>query len=482
MSLPFRLSNIHNGDAVDIKRVPGAKVPSDQVATAPAAAAPMTPAPVTPAPMVTSAPVVTTDELVLSDEQRMQRMAALQEQERIAAARVEEENRAAEQRAREAQERKVREEEARRQEDEAIARRLQEKEAQMMAQWGVDDDSLMAHVAQQMKTATATPAEAAAAAAAAAAVKESEKEDVHEQADAKPAAPFDIDRVTVFMPTDKAVRPSELDDIPDDFYELTLDDLRAIKQAEQEAKQGNEGFMTREMRERKRQKKWSAFTTCSVRVRLPDRVEVMNQFSAAAHIADLYRFVRQCLVDTAPDFELYTTPPLTVLRNMNQNFVDSHLVPAAIVHLRWKGDAAAAGPVASSAVLRPDLVARMQSVAPAAPKQRAEDTTTTKKGAHNSSSTGAVCSVCLASNLRLCHCVECDNNFCLACWKTVHDPTENPGNAHHHMGQVPSPTAAAGQGGAGTGVRRTPPPATSDAATAAQQRGMPKWFRLGKKF
>ena len=481
MSLPFRLSNIHNGDAVDIKRVPGAKVPSDQVATAPAAAAPMTPAPVTPAPMVTSAPVVTTDELVLSDEQRMQRMAALQEQERIAAARVEEENRAAEQRAREAQERKVREEEARRQEDEAIARRLQEKEAQMMAQWGVDDDSLMAHVAQQMKTATATPAEAAAAAAAAA-VKESEKEDVHEQADAKPAAPFDIDRVTVFMPTDKAVRPSELDDIPDDFYELTLDDLRAIKQAEQEAKQGNEGFMTREMRERKRQKKWSAFTTCSVRVRLPDRVEVMNQFSAAAHIADLYRFVRQCLVDTAPDFELYTTPPLTVLRNMNQNFVDSHLVPAAIVHLRWKGDAAAAGPVASSAVLRPDLVARMQSVAPAAPKQRAEDTTTTKKGAHNSSSTGAVCSVCLASNLRLCHCVECDNNFCLACWKTVHDPTENPGNAHHHMGQVPSPTAAAGQGGAGTGVRRTPPPATSDAATAAQQRGMPKWFRLGKKF
>ena len=94
-----------------------------------------------------------------------------------------------------------------------------------------------------------------------------------------------------------------------------------------------------------------------------------------------------------------------------------------------------------------------------------------------------MCSVCLVSNLRLCHCVECDNNFCLACWKTVHDPAENPDNAHHHMGQVPSPgAAAAGQGAAGTAGRRPPPAAASDAATAAQQRGMPKWFRLGKKF
>ena len=411
----------------------------------------------------------------------MQRMAALQEQERIAAVRVEEENRAAEQRAREAQERKVREEEARRQEDEALARRLQEKEARMMAQWGVDDDSLMAHVAQQMKAAPAATAAAAATATAAAAADEMDTtEEATPEPAAAPAASFDIERVAVFAPTDKAVRPSELDDIPDDFYELTLDDLRAIKQAEKEARQGSEGFMTREMRERKRQKKWAAFATCSVRVRLPDRVEVMNQFPAAAHISDLYRFVQQCLVDAAPAFELYTTPPLAVLRNMNQSFVDSHLVPAAIVPLRWKGDTSATT-TASSTVLRPELVAKMQSVAPQVPRQRTDDA---KKGASSSSksskSTGAVCSVCLAGNLRLCHCVECDNNFCLACWKTVHDPAENPDNAHHHMGQVPSPTAAGAE--PGTGARRTPPAVASDPATAAQQRGMPKWFRLGKKF
>ena len=474
MSLPFRLSNIHNGDAVDIKRKPGAVVPEP---AAPAPAAAVAPTPVAPAAAPQTAPAPAPGGLVFSDEERMQRLAQLQEQERLAAARIEEENRLAAERARQEQERRIREEEARKREEEEIARRLREKEARLMKEWKLDDDSLMAQVAQQMSTEMSAerPAEStemkddssSSAPAAATATPEVEKQ-------------FDINAVSVFKPGEGSTRPAEMDDIPDDFYELTVDDLRAVRESEKQAKEGSGVLMTREMRERQRQKKWAAFTTCSLRIRLPDRVELMNVFPSTSHICDLYSFVKQCMADPNTSFELYTTPPLTVLSNMNATFIDSRLVPAAIVHLRWTG-ATAAKPPSSKDALRADLLEKIQSGLPQATPAAAPKSDAASKKKPDEAK--PVCSICFSSSVRLAHCMECDNNFCTACWNLVHDPSENAEMARHHKGEVrPSSSTASSAFSASEPTRQSPRTGGSDTVASSKMSRMPKWFQLGKKY
>jgi len=465
MSLPFRLSNIHNGDAIDIKRNPAVRAPED-AAAAPAAAA-QAPA----EPVQSAASTVH----VMSDAERMQQLAALQEQERLAAARIEEENRLAAKRAREEQDRRMAEAEAQRKENEEIARRLREKEARMMKQWSMDDDSLMAQVAQQMSTELHTEMKdddsmpAAAAPAAATAASEPAP---------PPEKPFDINNVSVYKPNEGASQSMQVaEDLPDDFYELTVDDLRAIREAEKESKENSGVLMTREMRERQRQKKWAAFTTCSLRVRFPDRVELMNVFSASSRVSDLYDFVRQCMADPETPFELYTTPPLTVLSNMTATFINSRLVPAAIVHLRWTG----AKKPATNEALKPDLLSKIQSGVPQASSSSSESASSAAKQS-SSSTPKLVCSVCLSSASKLYHCLECDNNYCSSCWNTVHDPSENPELGHHHKGEVRPPSSlppSASQ------PERQHPRSSNVAGgdnVAASKSHMPKWFMLGKKY
>jgi len=61
-------------------------------------------------------------------------------------------------------------------------------------------------------------------------------------------------------------------------------------------------LMTREMREAHDREKAAkrAFTTCDIRIRFPDGMQLQGTFSANETIGDIYAFVRDHLAVTAP--------------------------------------------------------------------------------------------------------------------------------------------------------------------------------------
>ena len=90
-------------------------------------------------------------------------------------------------------------------------------------------------------------------------------------------------------------------------------------------------------------------------LRFPDRVVLQGFFHPRENAEVLYSWVAGCLVDelastTSYSFELYTTPPRTVLDSPalaakrrrtstdenSKTFADLSLVPAAIVYVAWK--------------------------------------------------------------------------------------------------------------------------------------------------
>lgn len=99
------------------------------------------------------------------------------------------------------------------------------------------------------------------------------------------------------------VRPSSLAasahdravDLPDEFYETTVEDL--IRNAEIEKKmkleweRENATLRTREQRERDRQRKWAKFTKCLVRIRFPDLTELQGTFGSLETMGAIYEFV-----------------------------------------------------------------------------------------------------------------------------------------------------------------------------------------------
>jgi tether containing UBX domain for GLUT4 len=149
-------------------------------------------------------------------------------------------------------------------------------------------------------------------------------------------------------------------ELDESAYEVTEADVRrqlATYAKNQRAEQGKY-LMTKQMREAEQAKKAASYGAVPVRVEFPGDTVLQASFPAVAPVAELHELVKTALLpEAAKNFYLFTTPPKVELKDMSVSFYAAGLVPAARVHVGFKGGAG--GGEKSPSCLRPEVAALM---------------------------------------------------------------------------------------------------------------------------
>lgn len=268
--------------------------------------------------------------------------------------------------------------------------------------------------------------------------------------------------VQVFSPNNSDYNPADYD-VPDSFYDLTPEDLRALRKDAARDAEEERTLMTREMRERRARARCKVFKRCRIRVRFPDMVELQRVFLPNAKVAAIYRVIRESLADPTTKFSLYTTPPKRDLINQETTLARRGLVPATVVYIKF------ANPdVVGTKYLRPELEAKIVA-RKEVPKPQVQ---AAQKGGHSgcySLADSHYCALCMTS-IGLDKCLECDNYYCRKCWNEVH---KDGAMAEHHKTSM---TSGPVQSSSSSSTKKK-----SNMSEEDKKNFVPKWFKLGKQ-
>nr|CAD7195332.1 unnamed protein product [Timema douglasi] len=127
------------------------------------------------------------------------------------------------------------------------------------------------------------------------------------------------------------------EDLPEDFFELTLDDARSIyKELKKQREQMEEAPLTtsalRELEENKRVlNQLHHYRIVVLRIQFPDRTVLQGTFTPLEPVSAVMEFVRGHLADPQASFHLFTTPPKQVLLP-EVRLIDAGCVPNALLH------------------------------------------------------------------------------------------------------------------------------------------------------
>ncbi|XP_027525686.1 UBX domain-containing protein 6 isoform X1 [Corapipo altera] len=171
-----------------------------------------------------------------------------------------------------------------------------------------------------------------------------------------------LDRqLRVFQPSPQAARF----ELPDDFYNLSADEIRREQRLRTEAVEKASMLRTRAMREKEEQREMRKYNYTLLRVRFPDGYILQGTFYAREAVSVLYSFVREALRDDWLPFELLG-PGGVKLADENLAFNECGLVPSALLSLCWDAavmaDIEAAGEEQPRSPLRPELLAGVQTL------------------------------------------------------------------------------------------------------------------------
>uniref|UniRef100_I3N9U4 ASPSCR1 tether for SLC2A4, UBX domain containing n=2 Tax=Ictidomys tridecemlineatus TaxID=43179 RepID=I3N9U4_ICTTR len=125
--------------------------------------------------------------------------------------------------------------------------------------------------------------------------------------------------------------PAEL---PDEFFEVTVDDVRRrLAQLKSERKRLEEApLVTKAFREAQMKEKLERYPKVVLRVLFPDRYILQGFFRPSETVGDLRDFVRSHLGNPQLPFHLFVAPPRTVLDDHTLTLFQANLFPAALVH------------------------------------------------------------------------------------------------------------------------------------------------------
>lgn len=127
------------------------------------------------------------------------------------------------------------------------------------------------------------------------------------------------------------------EDLPDDFFELTLEDARAIYRdlKRRRAEMDEAPLLTNAQKSLDESKRIlnqiHKYRRVVIRIQFPDRTVLQGTFLPLETISTVMDFVRGHLQDPQTQFYLFTTPPKTVL-TPGSRLVDTGCVPSALVH------------------------------------------------------------------------------------------------------------------------------------------------------
>ncbi|XP_054009482.1 tether containing UBX domain for GLUT4 isoform X1 [Hylaeus anthracinus] len=127
------------------------------------------------------------------------------------------------------------------------------------------------------------------------------------------------------------------DELPDDFYDLTVDDAKVLlRDAKRRREQLEEApLITNTQRQLDQDKRilsqLNKYRYTIIRIQFPDQFILQGLFRPVETVQAIKDFVKSYLADPNGDFIIFTTPPKRVL-NSNARLINENLVPSAIVY------------------------------------------------------------------------------------------------------------------------------------------------------
>ncbi|XP_030900742.2 tether containing UBX domain for GLUT4 isoform X2 [Melopsittacus undulatus] len=128
--------------------------------------------------------------------------------------------------------------------------------------------------------------------------------------------------------------PAAPEELPDEFFEVTVDDVRKrLAQLQSERKRLEEApLMTKSLREAQLKEKLERYPKVVLRVRFPDRYVLQGFFHPSETVGILRAFVRSHLADAELPFYLFIAPPRTILKDESLTLLEAKLFPTAVIH------------------------------------------------------------------------------------------------------------------------------------------------------
>lgn len=142
-------------------------------------------------------------------------------------------------------------------------------------------------------------------------------------------------QLVVFSEEDpSSPKPDEDDQLPDSFFEVTVDDIRVmLRDLKNERNQADSApLMTRAMREVREEAEMYKYDRVVVRIKFPDRLILQAFFRPMEKVSVVEAFVKSHLEDSNIQFYLYTTPPRKVIDKQNSTLFENKLYPASVIH------------------------------------------------------------------------------------------------------------------------------------------------------
>ncbi|KAM5135218.1 tether containing UBX domain for GLUT4 [Mantella aurantiaca] len=123
-------------------------------------------------------------------------------------------------------------------------------------------------------------------------------------------------------------------DLPDDFFEVTIDDVRRrFAELKNERYRLEETpLMTKALREAQLKEKLQRYPKVVLRVLFPDRFMLQGFFRVTETLESVREFIQSHLQEPEIPFYLFITPPRTELTDDSETLFQAHLFPAALVH------------------------------------------------------------------------------------------------------------------------------------------------------
>ncbi|KOC60264.1 Tether containing UBX domain for GLUT4 [Habropoda laboriosa] len=127
------------------------------------------------------------------------------------------------------------------------------------------------------------------------------------------------------------------DELPDDFYDLTVDDakilLRDVKRYRQQLEEAP--LLTNVQRKLNQDKQTlnqlHKYRYTIIRIQFPDEFVLQGLFRPMERVQTIKDFIKNYLIDANSDFIIFTTPPKRIL-DPKSHLINENLVPSAIIH------------------------------------------------------------------------------------------------------------------------------------------------------
>ncbi|KAK4468000.1 hypothetical protein MN116_008181 [Schistosoma mekongi] len=120
------------------------------------------------------------------------------------------------------------------------------------------------------------------------------------------------------------------DDLPDEFFEHTEEDIRKLLRFYHNEWTENKPFQTSAMRYEARRQYYTKYSRAVVQFHWVDNLVIQACFVPSEKVSALYEFIRD-LQRSDWDFELYTTPPKLFLSDKTVTLIEADLVPLSRV-------------------------------------------------------------------------------------------------------------------------------------------------------